>query len=89
MSLPRAWEGAASPYPTASGRSRPEIVSLPGGLPTVAELFSFARDAELRFETLKLRIEFWTPPEQEVQVVAQVIAALRQAFPSAEVMVVA
>ena len=38
--------------------------------------------------TLKLRVEFWTPPDQETQAVAQVVAALRQAFPSAEVTVV-
>lgn len=39
-------------------RPRPEIVTLPaGGLPTVAELFTFMRDAELRFETLRMRIE--------------------------------
>ena len=37
----------------ASRRSR----ALPEALPTVAELFDFMRDAELRFETLRLRIE--------------------------------
>jgi hypothetical protein len=57
MSLPRAWEGAASPYAPASAPPRAEVVALPAGLPGVAELFTFARDAELRFETLKLRIE--------------------------------
>jgi hypothetical protein len=57
MSLPRAWEGAASPDAPRAGRPRPEIVALAPGLPSVAELFTFARDAELRFETLKLRIE--------------------------------
>ena len=39
-------------------RPRPEIVALPADeLPSVAELFTFMRDAERRFETLKLRIE--------------------------------
>jgi small-conductance mechanosensitive channel len=38
--------------------------------------------------TLKLRVEFWTPPQQEAQVVSQVVAALRLAFPTAEVTVV-
>jgi hypothetical protein len=57
MSLPRAWEGAASPFAPSTGRPSPELVALPAGLPTVAELFTFARDAELRFESLKLRIE--------------------------------
>jgi hypothetical protein len=32
-------------------------VALPPGLPSVADLFTFARDAELRFDSLKLRIE--------------------------------
>ena len=35
----------------------PEVVALPPTLPTVAELFSFMRDAELRFQTLRMRIE--------------------------------
>ena len=39
------------------GRHRPELASLPAGLPDVDELFTFARDAELRFETLRMRIE--------------------------------
>ncbi len=42
---------------TAAGRRRPELVSLPEGLPSLAELFTFVRDAELRFETLRMRIE--------------------------------
>ena len=32
-------------------------MALPAGLPSVEDLFSFMRDAELRFATLKLRIE--------------------------------
>ena len=39
-------------------RPRPEIAALPAdGLPGVAELFTFMRDAELRFDTLRMRIE--------------------------------
>ncbi len=39
-------------------RPRPEIVALPADeQPTVAELFTFMRDAELRFDTLRMRIE--------------------------------
>ena len=39
-------------------RPRPEIVALPADdLPTVGELFTFMRDAELRFDTLRMRIE--------------------------------
>ena len=57
MSLPRIWHDAAhAPVPVA-GRRRPEIVALPAGLPTIAELFTFARDAEHRFDTIRLRIE--------------------------------
>jgi outer membrane lipoprotein-sorting protein len=41
----------------ASGRRRAELVSLPEGTPSLDDLFTFARDAELRFETLRLRIE--------------------------------
>jgi outer membrane lipoprotein-sorting protein len=36
---------------------RPEIVALRDDLPTVDELFTFMRDAERRFQTLRMRIE--------------------------------
>jgi len=52
------WDRASNSLPaTAGGRRRPELVSLPEGTPSVADLFTFARDAELRFETLRMRIE--------------------------------
>jgi outer membrane lipoprotein-sorting protein len=52
------WDRASNSLPlTAAGRRRPERVSLPEGTPSVAELFTFARDAELRFETLRMRLE--------------------------------
>jgi hypothetical protein len=52
------WARASSSLPAgASGRRRPEVVSLPEGTPSLAELFTFVRDAELRFETLRMRIE--------------------------------
>jgi hypothetical protein len=52
------WARASSSLPaSASGRRRPELVSLAEGTPTAAELFTFVRDAELRFETLRMRIE--------------------------------
>jgi outer membrane lipoprotein-sorting protein len=39
-------------------RPRPELAALPADeLPGVAELFTFMRDAELRFDTLRMRIE--------------------------------
>ncbi len=54
--LPVRWSEAAVASPTA-GR-RPEVATLPGGtLPDVATLFTFMRDAELRFRTLAMRIE--------------------------------
>jgi len=47
-----------------TGRRRPELVSLPEGTPSIADLFTFARDAELRFETLRMRIEDRTATTQ-------------------------
>jgi hypothetical protein len=57
MSSTRLWERAGSLPVPSDGRLRPELASLTAGLPTVEELFTFARDAELRFETLRMRIE--------------------------------
>jgi outer membrane lipoprotein-sorting protein len=50
------WDRAAL-VPVRRGQSRPEIMALSPGLPTVDELFTFMRDAERRFATLKLRLE--------------------------------
>lgn len=53
----RAWDRAAAlPVPVGT-RPRPEIAALATDLPGVAELFTFMRDAELRFDTLRMRIE--------------------------------
>jgi outer membrane lipoprotein-sorting protein len=52
----RLWDRAALVPVDAAGRF-PEIVSLPATLPSVDELFTFMRDAELRFRTLRMRIE--------------------------------
>jgi outer membrane lipoprotein-sorting protein len=52
----RIWDRAALVPVDAAGRF-PEIVALPATLPTVAELFTFMRDAELRFRTLRLGLE--------------------------------
>ncbi|MBA3876521.1 MAG: hypothetical protein C0498_06230 [Anaerolinea sp.] len=54
--LTRLWDRAALAPVDAAGRF-PEIVALPASLPSVAELFTFMRDAELRFRTLRMRIE--------------------------------
>jgi hypothetical protein len=56
MATTRAWDRAAAIVP-ADGRRRPEVAALPPGLPTVARLFDFMRDAELRFASLRLRVE--------------------------------
>jgi outer membrane lipoprotein-sorting protein len=58
MTSTRLWDRAADlPIPVGR-RPRPEVVALPpDGLPDVGELFTFMRDAELRFDTLRIRIE--------------------------------
>ncbi len=56
MASTRLWDRAAL-VPVRRGERRPEVLALPVGLPTVESLFTFMRDAERRFETLKLRIE--------------------------------
>ncbi|HXG26202.1 MAG TPA: hypothetical protein VNL94_05020 [Candidatus Binatia bacterium] len=55
MASTSLWDRAAL-VPVRAGERRAEIVALPAGMPTVQELFTFARDAERRFETLKVRI---------------------------------
>jgi hypothetical protein len=57
MTDTRLWDRAAVVPIRPNGRRLPEVVALPEILPTVSELFDFMRDAELRFETLRLRIE--------------------------------
>jgi len=56
MSL-RPWDRASRSLVLQSTGRRPELAALPAELPSLAQLFSFARDAELRFETLRLQIE--------------------------------
>jgi hypothetical protein len=61
MTSTRSWDRAAAVPARGGTQRRPEMVALPpGGLPTVADLFTFMRDAELRFQTLRLRIDEWT-----------------------------
>jgi outer membrane lipoprotein-sorting protein len=52
----RLWDRAAL-IPASNGERRPEIVALDAGLPPLDTLFSFMRDAELRWSTLRMRIE--------------------------------
>ena len=57
MTETRLWDRAAALPARSDGRRLPEVATLASGLPRVAELFDFMRDAELRFATLRLRIE--------------------------------
>jgi hypothetical protein len=55
MTDTRLWDRAA--LAVVSGERRlPAIATLPAELPTVDGLFDFMRDAELRFESLRMRI---------------------------------
>ena len=51
------WDRAANQLVPADGRRYPQVTALDRGTPTVGELFDFMRDAELRFETLRMRID--------------------------------
>jgi outer membrane lipoprotein-sorting protein len=58
MTSTRLWDRAADLPVPVGRRPRPELVALPPDrLPNPIELFTFMRDAELRFETLRMRIE--------------------------------
>jgi hypothetical protein len=67
------WDRAAL-VPVRRGERRPEVMALSAGLPTIPDLFTFMRDAERRFETLKMRIEERTYGAQGGQVVTMDIA---------------
>jgi len=69
----RLWDRAAL-VPVRAGEPHPEIVALPAGLPSIEELFTFMRDAERRFQTLKMRIEERTYGARGVQLVTMDIA---------------
>ena len=73
MASTSLWDRAAL-VPVRAGERRAEVLSLPAGLPTVEELFTFARDAERRFETLKMRIEERTWGARGEQVVNMDVA---------------
>src|SRR5665811_69740 len=69
MSTTARWAAAAALTLAANGERHPEIAQLPAGLPDVETLFSFMRDAELRFETLRLRLEerTWVARDETVR----------------------
>lgn len=56
--------------PAVVGERRAEVTVLAGGLPSVAALFTFMRDAELRFRTLRIRIEERTFTARGEQLIA-------------------
>jgi len=56
MTETRLWDRAAALPVPVDGRRFPAVAGLGSDLPSVAELFEFMRDAELRFATLRLRI---------------------------------
>jgi len=57
MSATNAWDRAAALPVPAGTTARPEVAALRDELPSVEALFTFMRDAELRFTTLRMRIE--------------------------------
>lgn len=57
MTETRLWDRAAALPARTDGVRLPEVAALATELPTVGQLFDFMRDAELRFATLRLRIE--------------------------------
>ncbi len=70
MSATRPWDRAAALPVPAGDRPVPEVAALRGDLPSVEALFTFMRDAELRFQTLRMRIEerAWTARGEELTV---------------------
>ena len=73
MATVPTWDRAAL-VPVRRGEQQSEIAALPVALPTVEELFTFMRDAERRFETLKLRIEERTYGARGEQLVTMDVA---------------
>jgi hypothetical protein len=69
------WDRAAVVPAPAGERRLPAVATLPADLPDVAGLFEFMRDAELRFGTLRLRLEerTWTARGEELTVMDAVI----------------
>lgn len=70
----RLWDRAGHLPIPVDGRRRAEVAVLPAGLPDLAPLFTFMRDAELRFQTLRMRIEETTAIAAGERLVAVEIA---------------
>ncbi len=70
MAATGRWDRASLLPVTGGGERRAEIVQLAPALPDVGTLFTFMRDAELRFATLRLRLEerTWTAAGEQLRV---------------------
>ncbi len=64
MPATRAWDRAAALTVSADARPRAAIAALREEVPAIADLFTFMRDAELRFATLRMSIEVRTAATQ-------------------------
>jgi outer membrane lipoprotein-sorting protein len=69
----RLWDRAAL-VPASDGERRPEVVSLDSEMPSLPELFTFMRDAELRWSTLRMKVEERTFGARGEQVVTMDVA---------------
>lgn len=74
MSPTVSWHRAAALPAVVEGRRLPRVKALPAGLPTAWDLFEFMRDAELRFATLRMRIEERTQTATGDEVVTSEVA---------------
>ena len=75
MSSPHLWDRAGALPVPAGNRPRPQLVALSSAEPSLEELFTFMRDAELRFSTLRMRIEerTWTARGEHLVVMDTVL----------------
>jgi hypothetical protein len=71
MPASHPWDRAAALPVPAGDRPLPEVAALRGDLPSVEALFTFMRDAELRFQTLRMRVEerAWTARGEELTLI--------------------
>lgn len=71
MPATRAWDRAAARSVPSGNRPLPEVAALRDDLPSIETLFTFMRDAELRFDTLRMRIEerAWTARGEELTMI--------------------
>jgi hypothetical protein len=80
MTSTRLWDRAGALTVQPDDRRRPEIVALPPGVPSLDQLFTFMRDAELRFDTLLMRLEERTFTARGEQLVTIDVAVRHPGF---------